>query len=74
MADPGYGANGELTSPAGLVVWSAQAPAKPVTAGDDQWMIYPLGMITVPFIDQNDADAWSTPRAVGGTGWAGVYP
>jgi hypothetical protein len=58
MPDPGYGPNGEYIAPVGATVWEAIGPATPVTAGDDRHQIYALGIITVPFIDQDDDDVW----------------
>ena len=58
MADPGYGANGERTDAAGLVTWAIQAPPIPYLPGQDYYLVYALGVRSVPWVDQNDHEAW----------------
>lgn len=60
MPDPGYGPNGERLDASGLVSWQAAAPPVPVNEADDYYGIYPLGVVVIPFIDQDDDDAWES--------------
>ena len=57
MADPGYGPNGERVDPSGAISWQANAPPTPVTAGYDIYGFYPLGVVPIPYVDQNDFEA-----------------
>lgn len=59
MPDPGYGPNGERLDPSGAITWQANAPPISVNEGDDVWTIYPLGLIPLPYIDQDDDEVWS---------------
>ncbi len=60
MPDPGYGSNGERRDPSGLVTWSANAPPEAVPEGWDHWWIYPLGLIPLPWINQDEDEAWQS--------------
>lgn len=60
MPDPGYGPNGERVDPSGLVSWQANAPPKVIPEGFDHWWIFPLALNPLPWIDQNDDEAWQS--------------
>lgn len=57
--DPGYGPNGERLDPPGAVVWSAAGPPQIIPEVDDRHGLYAYGLRPLPFIDQNDDDAWA---------------
>jgi hypothetical protein len=60
MADPGYGPNGERLDASGLTTWEANAP--PLFVGDyfDIWHIQPLGVVALPYLDQDDDEVWGS--------------
>lgn len=60
MPDPGYGPNGEFLAASGLVSWQAQKPPEPYNPVDDVWTIWPLGVTTIPYIDQDDDEVFSS--------------
>lgn len=58
MPDPGYGPNGERLDPSGAISWSANAPPVVTLPQDAFQFIRPLGVQTIPFIDQDDDEAF----------------
>lgn len=60
MPDPGYGPNGERLDPTGLISWQSNAPPVPVVEGDDQWVIYAIGMTYLPAISLTDDESWKS--------------
>ncbi len=59
MPDPGYGPNGERRDVVGPISWEANGPPQVIPAGDDVWLFFPLAVIPLPFIDQDDNEVWS---------------
>jgi len=60
MADPGYGPNGERVDPAGRVAWQANSPPVLVEADLKLHTVSALGLRTLPFVDQEQDEAWSS--------------
>lgn len=58
MDSYGYISTGERLMPAGAAVWTENQPPIPVDPGGDRYMIYSLGVRTVPWIDQDDDERW----------------
>lgn len=54
MADPGYGPNGERVDVSGRLTLLAQGPILTIPEAEDVWTIYPLGVVPIPFVDQDD--------------------
>lgn len=65
MPDPGYGPNGERLVVAGRLDLSSQGPILVVSEGYDVWTIQPLGLVPIPYIDQDD-DASLVFNYIGG--------
>lgn len=65
MSDPGYGPNGERIDVSGRLSLSAQGPILVIPEGYDVWTIYPLGVVPIPYIDQDD-DTSPTFNYIGG--------
>ena len=60
VTDPGYGPGGERLDPTGAIQWQAIAPPVSITEGDDDYYsIVPLGLQTIPYIDQDDDNVWT---------------
>jgi len=54
VADPGYGPNGERIDVVGRLSLNSQGPILTIPEAEDVWTIYPLGVVPIPFIDQDD--------------------
>lgn len=59
MPDPGYGPNGERLDASGAISWQANGPPQHIP-DDNFWMVFPLGELTIPYIDQDDDQVWKS--------------